>query len=102
MTCSLEIPAKFAEKKLRLAVELHRKADQARHFLRHDLYDIRHLRKARRHNLVSMSGEEGEAGEEGSMRIDPARAKLLVENLQHVAQRVDAVRGSRKVKSIYS
>lgn len=47
-----------------------------------------------------MSGEEGEGSEGGSMRIDPARAKLLVENLQHVAQRVDAVRGSRKVRYI--
>lgn len=33
-----------------------------------------------------------------AMRVDPARAKVLVENLQYVAQKVDAVRGSRNVR----
>lgn len=31
------------------------------------------------------------------MRVDPARAKVLVESLEQVVKRVDAVRGSRKV-----
>lgn len=37
------------------------------------------------------------AGDAKEMRIDPARAKLLAENLEHVVKRVDSVRGSRKV-----
>ncbi|KAK4493954.1 hypothetical protein PRZ48_015140 [Zasmidium cellare] len=47
-----------------------------------------------------MSGGEEQGSEGEGMRIDPARAKVLVENLQHVTQRVDAVRGSRKVRLI--
>ncbi|GIZ45873.1 hypothetical protein CKM354_000902100 [Cercospora kikuchii] len=34
------------------------------------------------------------------MRVDPARAKVLVENLEQVVKRVDAVRGSRAVRVI--
>ncbi|SMR48305.1 unnamed protein product [Zymoseptoria tritici ST99CH_1E4] len=34
------------------------------------------------------------------MRIDPARAKVLVENISQVIQRIDAVRGSRQVRLI--
>lgn len=43
----------------------------------------------RRHHMSQQQGEE--------MRVDPSRAKVLVENLEQVAKRVDAVRGSRKV-----
>ena len=39
--------------------------------------------------------ESAEGAEE--MRVDPARAKVLVESLEQVVKRVDAVRGSRKV-----
>jgi pyridoxal phosphate enzyme (YggS family) len=34
------------------------------------------------------------------MRIDPSRAKVLVENVEQVIQRIDSARGSRKVCSI--
>ncbi|KAI5361035.1 Putative pyridoxal phosphate homeostasis protein [Septoria linicola] len=34
------------------------------------------------------------------MRVDPARAKVLVENLEQVVKRVDAVRGTRQVRLI--
>ncbi|EME76859.1 uncharacterized protein MYCFIDRAFT_53705 [Pseudocercospora fijiensis CIRAD86] len=34
------------------------------------------------------------------MRIDPARANALVENISHVVQRIDSARGSRKVRLI--
>ncbi|KAF7192339.1 Pyridoxal phosphate homeostasis protein [Pseudocercospora fuligena] len=34
------------------------------------------------------------------MRIDPARANALVENIGHVVQRIDSARGSRKVRLI--
>jgi hypothetical protein len=42
-----------------------------------------------------MSTAESDAA--ASMRIDPARAKVLAENLEQVIKRVDAVRGSRRV-----
>lgn len=40
--------------------------------------------------------EEGGSG----MRVEPSRAKVLVENIEQVVKRVDAVRGSRKVRWI--
>lgn len=42
-----------------------------------------------------MSQQDQESGDQ--MRVDPGRAKVLVENLEQVAKRVDSVRGSRKV-----
>ncbi|EME41615.1 hypothetical protein DOTSEDRAFT_90415 [Dothistroma septosporum NZE10] len=35
-----------------------------------------------------------------AMRVEPARAKVLVENLQYVAKKMDAVKGSRNVRLI--
>ena len=45
--------------------------------------------------ISSEMSESAEGAEE--MRVDPARAKVLVESLEQVVKRVDAVRGSRKV-----
>ncbi|KJX94434.1 YgS family pyridoxal phosphate enzyme like protein [Zymoseptoria brevis] len=44
--------------------------------------------------------EESTTSDNTEMRIDPARAKVLVENISQVIQRIDAVRGSRQVRLI--
>lgn len=40
---------------------------------------------------MSQPGEE-------EMRVDPSRAKVLLENIEQVVKRVDAVKGSRNVR----
>jgi pyridoxal phosphate enzyme (YggS family) len=46
-----------------------------------------------------MSDAEKQESNSEAMRIDPSRAKVLVENIEQVIKRVDAARGSRKVRS---